>query len=331
MLSPAGRASGGCLQFSYERASAGLATTLDHIVEDLEDNDTAPPEGLARIVGVETSESTAAPRGTSDREMLRMRLGSEPDILFSKPANAEQYEIAARLAKSNAVLVQGPPGTGKTQTIANLLGCLLTQGKTVLGTAHTTKVLRVLRDQLDDALKPLCLSVLDSDPDSHAQLSRAAQEIASRLSTSDAASLRRNAGLLREKRTKFLDAEEALRRQLRDARFSEVEEVVIGGEALSPIEVAKRVKADAQRDGGCPVCSSPALFAPSRTWKCGSFMRLTAHSHPVTRRSSRCRNQRWRNLLGRQIFACSLRRRRVQIRARTRIAQNYGLTALGTI
>jgi benzoylformate decarboxylase len=58
--------------------------------------------------------------------------------------------------------------------------------------------------------------------------------------------------VLREKRGKFLGAEEALRRQLRDARFSEVEEVVIGGEALSPIEVAKRLKADAQRDGWIP-------------------------------------------------------------------------------
>jgi Cdc6-like AAA superfamily ATPase len=232
--------------------SAGLATTLDHIVQDLEDNDTAPPEGLARIVGVDTSETTAAPNGASDREKVRTPLGPEPDILFSKPANAEQHEIAARLAKSKAVLVQGPPGTGKTHTIANLLGCLLAQGKTVLVTAHTTKALRVLRDQVDDALKPLCLSVLESDAESHAQLSRAAQEIATRLSTSDAASLRRDAGLLREKRSKFLGAEEALKRQLRDARFSEVEEVVIGGEALSPIEVAKRVKADAERDGWIP-------------------------------------------------------------------------------
>jgi hypothetical protein len=232
--------------------SAGLATTLDHIVEDLEGNDTAPPEGLARIVGVETSESVTASNVAGDPEKVSTRSGPEPDILFSKPANAEQYEIAARLAKSKAVLVQGPPGTGKTHTIANLLGCLLAQGKTVLVTAHTTKALRVLRDQVDDALKPLCLSVLESDAESHAQLSRAAQEIASRLSTSDPAGLRRDAGLLREKRRKLLGAEGALRRQLRDARFSEVEEVVIGGEALSPIEVAKRVKADAQRDGWIP-------------------------------------------------------------------------------
>ncbi|MFZ0658990.1 MAG: AAA domain-containing protein, partial [Candidatus Binataceae bacterium] len=247
----------------FQRArNAGLATTLDHIVEDLEGKDTAPPEGLARIVGVETREPTIATSNISDAENLQTQRVLEPDILFSKPANAEQYEIAARLANSRAVLVQGPPGTGKTHTIANLLGCLLAQGKTVLVTAHTTKALRVLRDKLDDALKPLCLSVLDSDAESHDQLKLAAQEIATKLSTSDAATLRRDAGLLREKRTRFFGAEEALRRQLRDARFSEIEEVVVGGEALSPIEVAKRVKADAHRDAWIPAPLPSGILCP---------------------------------------------------------------------
>jgi hypothetical protein len=240
--------------------TAGLATTLDHIIQDLEGNDTAPPEGLARIVGVDTGDVESAISNVGDHEHERTPSGPEPDILFSKPANAEQYEIAMRLAQSNAVLVQGPPGTGKTHTIANLLGCLLAQGKTVLVTAHTTKALRVLRDQIDDALKPLCLSVLDSDAESHAQLSHAAQEIAGRLSTSNAANMRRDAGLLREKRTKLLSMEGALRRQLRDARFSEVDEVVIGGEALSPIDVAKRVTADKDRDGWIPGPLEPGVL-----------------------------------------------------------------------
>jgi hypothetical protein len=221
--------------------SAGLNMTLDSIVEDLEDEGTEPPEGLARIVGVETSETMSVSSGSSDSNMLRTLPGPEPDILFSKPANAEQYEIAARLVRSKAVLVQGPPGTGKTHTIANLLGSLLAQGKTVLVTAHTTKALRVLRSQVDEALQPLCLSVLEGDADSQAQLYRAAQEIADRLSRSDAASLRREASLLREKRRNLRGIAEALRRQLRDARFSEVEEVVLRGEAREGRHGTRRV------------------------------------------------------------------------------------------
>ncbi|MBW8879480.1 MAG: AAA family ATPase [Acidobacteria bacterium] len=241
--------------------TAGLSTTLDHILEDLEDKDTQAPEGLSRIVGVETENIPEVLTG-GDSELPRTPAGPEPDILFSKPANAEQYQIAVRLMKAKAVLVQGPPGTGKTHTIANLLGYLLSQGKTVLVTAHTTKALRVLRRQVDQALQPLCLSVLEGDADSRAQLSRAAQDIANRLSGSDAARLRGEAGILRDKRRRLLDVAGALRRQLRDARFSEVEEIVFGGEGLSPIEVAKRVKAGADRDGWIPGPLQPSILCP---------------------------------------------------------------------
>jgi very-short-patch-repair endonuclease len=242
--------------------TAGLSTTLDYIVEDLENPDTRPSEGLSRIVGVEAENATHHLAGNVEGTARPTPGGPEPDILFSKPANAEQYEIASRLTRAKAVLVQGPPGTGKTHTIANLLGHLLSQGKTVLVTAHTTKALRVLRQQVDEALQPLCLSVLEGDADSQAQLRRAAQDIADRLSRSDAAGLRREAGLLREKRRKLLDFAAALRRKLRDARFSEVEEIVVGGEGLSPIEAAKRVKADAERDGWIPGPLQSGVLCP---------------------------------------------------------------------
>lgn len=241
--------------------TAGLSTTLDYILEDLNHEDTRASEGLSRIVGVETEDTPEIPTG-GDREMSRRPIGPEPDLLFSKPANSEQYEIAARLTKAKAVLVQGPPGTGKTHTIANLLGYLLSQGKTVLVTAHTTKALRVLRRQVDEALQPLALSVLESDADSQAQLARAAQDIAARLSRSDAASLRREASLLRDNRRKLLDVADDLRRQIRDARFSEVEEIVLGGEGLNPIEVAKRVKAGAERDGWIPGPLQSGIVCP---------------------------------------------------------------------
>ena len=156
--------------------TAGLTSTLDYIVEDLGKDDVTVPDGLMRIVGVETNDPFPLSPGPGDSAASRTTGGPEPDILFSKPANQEQYEIAARLGMSNAVLVQGPPGTGKSHTIANLLGYLLAQGKTVLVTAHTTKALRVLRGQLDEALQPLCLSVLDSDGGKHID----ARDLASR-------------------------------------------------------------------------------------------------------------------------------------------------------
>src|SRR4029077_13411741 len=93
--------------------TAGLTSTLDYIVQDLEKADATVPDGLVRIVGVETDHAFPLSPGLGDSAASRAVCGPEPDILFSKPANQEQYEIAARLVQSSAVLVQGPPGTGK--------------------------------------------------------------------------------------------------------------------------------------------------------------------------------------------------------------------------
>jgi very-short-patch-repair endonuclease len=231
--------------------TAGLSATLDKIIEDLE-NEAPPPAGLSRIVGIETGMAATATSGESKGEQTQISGKQPADILFSKPANAEQYEIAERLAHSNAVLVQGPPGTGKTHTIANLLGCLLAQGKTVLVTAHTVKALRVLRGQIESSLQPLCLSVLDRDGESQAELARAAQEIAERLSRSNPANLRQQAGMLRANRQKLHEIATLLRRQIRDARFSEIEEIVVSGQGISPIEAAKRVKAGTLTESWIP-------------------------------------------------------------------------------
>src|SRR5205085_12680049 len=103
---------------------------------------------------------------------------------------------------------------------------------------------------------------LGRDSESQTQMKESAQEIANRLSSSNAATLRKQAALLREQRRKLLDAAAALRRQLRDARFSEVEEIVVAGEGLSPIEIAKRVKADAARDGWIPGPLQPGVMGP---------------------------------------------------------------------
>lgn len=86
--------------------------------------------------------------------------GEDEEILMTKPANREQLFIAQEIAHKNAVEVQGPPGTGKTHTIANLLGNLLAQGKTVLVTSEKVKALTVLRDKLDKRLQPLCIPFL---------------------------------------------------------------------------------------------------------------------------------------------------------------------------
>ena len=240
--------------------TAGLSATLDHIIEDLRDEKSDVPEGLGRIVGVEMDASPPDSTVIDVGGNLPPAPSQQADILFSKPANAEQREIAARLETTKSVVVQGPPGTGKTHTIANLVGHLLSEGRTVLVTAHTTKALRVLREKVDEALQPLCLSVLEGDSKSQGQLSHAAQEIAHRLSVSDPRSLRREAAAFRTHRKKLLSRTKNLQRQLRDARFSEIDEIVVSGEGLEPIAAAKRVKAGAQSDAWIPGPLEPGVL-----------------------------------------------------------------------
>ena len=240
--------------------TAGLSTMLDYVIEDLEDEASEVAEGLGRIVGVENCVSGADSTVLDGRKDQSPAPVQETDIFFTKPANAEQFEIATRLEQAKSVVVQGPPGTGKTHTIANLLGHLLSKGKTVLVTAHTTKALRVLRRQLDETLQPLCISVLEGDSKSQGQLSGAAQKIAHRLSGSDPNRLRREATELLSQRKELLNTVEDLRTQLRDAKFSEVDEIAVGGEALRPIDVAKRVKEGSEEDGWIPGLLKPGVL-----------------------------------------------------------------------
>src|SRR5207253_7459008 len=101
----------------------GIGTALESILEILPQIDRLP-YSLISLVGI-TSTSNEREDTLTAQQMLDAPNGEDEHILLSKPANAEQLEIARRLERNNAVLVQGPPGTGKTHTIANLIGHLL--------------------------------------------------------------------------------------------------------------------------------------------------------------------------------------------------------------
>jgi len=158
----------------------GFAAAIEAVLEDLRSREDLP-WSLLNIVGLEPAPSEEQNLdGSCDPNK------ADTDILFSKPANAEQVRIARRTEHAGGVLVQGPPGTGKTYTIGNLIGHLLAEGKSVLVTSHTTKALRMVRSQIVPELRSLSVSLLESDLDSHLQLESAVSSIADHLSTTDA-------------------------------------------------------------------------------------------------------------------------------------------------
>jgi very-short-patch-repair endonuclease/uncharacterized protein YoxC len=206
------------------------------------------PLALLQILGV----AGEAPKPDESTEVITSMLGNEDEeILLSKPANKEQLKIAKQLARGNCVLVQGPPGTGKTHTIANLLGHLLAQGKRVLVTAHTPKALRVLRSKVVQALQPLCISVLQNDKRSQEDLQESVKTIHLKLS-GDVRALEDEANRIRQERTRILKDLRKTREKLVDALQDETRDIVFAGTAIRPMDAARKVKANASRDGWIP-------------------------------------------------------------------------------
>ena len=213
----------------------GYAAAIEGILGDLRTREDLP-WSLLNIIGEESPIIEAAeiesPTDTGD---------TDSDVLLSKPANPEQIRIARQLEEHGGVLVQGPPGTGKTHTIGNLIGHLLARGKSVLVTSHTTKALRMVRDHIVPELRPLCVSVLESDLDSRKQLESAVGSIAERLSRADAGSLDKEAKKLETQRVEILRKSQEARNQLTEARADEYRDIAIGGRAWAPAEAARKV------------------------------------------------------------------------------------------
>lgn len=144
------------------KRTQGFGAAIDGILQDIPTREDFP-SSLLSIAGIDPKPRDHEPDTASP---LAGAGNYDQEILLSKPANTEQLRIAQRLERSNAVLVQGPPGTGKTHMVGNLIGHLLAQGKSVLVTSHTTKALRRVREQVIPELRPLCVSVLESDAQS---------------------------------------------------------------------------------------------------------------------------------------------------------------------
>src|SRR5437879_8355944 len=225
----------------------GFAASIQGILADLRTREDLP-WSLLNIVG-EESPNRAAEEGETPAAGAAE---SPAEVLLSKPANPEQIRIAQQLELHGGVLVQGPPGTGKTHTIGNLIGHLLAQGKSVLVTSHTTKALRMVRHHIVPELRPLCVSVLESDLESRKQLESAVGSIAERLSRADASSLDQEAGKSESQRLDLLKKLDELRNQLSDARADEYRDIVIAGNPWAPADAARKVAQEKESNGWIP-------------------------------------------------------------------------------
>lgn len=257
--------------------SLGFARALEAIIADLPEREEIPP-ALLRLVGIDDSEHEAA---AVEENWVGSPNGEDEEVLLSKPANPEQLQIAKRLERHGAVLVQGPPGTGKTHTIANLLGHLLAQGKSVLVTSHTAKALRVVRDQVVEPLRPLCVSLVD---DSSNQLAAAIDAISDRLATANPDELEKEARRLQEERIRLLQSLRNARTQLRDARMDEYRSIVVAGREFTPVEAARHVAAHREADSWIPRPATPGAALPLSEGELADLYRTNRTVSPTDER-----------------------------------------------
>jgi very-short-patch-repair endonuclease/DNA polymerase III delta prime subunit len=225
----------------------GFAAAIEGILADLRTREDMP-WSLLNIVGEESPIPDAGDAYPSASGSAQ----ADGEVLLSKPANPEQIRIAQQLEENGGVLVQGPPGTGKTHTIGNLVGHLLAQGKSVLVTSHTTKALRMVRHHIVPELRPLCVSVLESDLDSRKQLESAVGSIAERLSRADAGSLEMQAKKLESERLDLLEKRDEIQKQLTEARADEYRDIAIAGKSWAPADAARQVTQEKEVHGWIP-------------------------------------------------------------------------------
>jgi very-short-patch-repair endonuclease/superfamily I DNA/RNA helicase len=249
--------------------TAGIGTAVDKIIDHIERQTAFPPalswitgeevewvaSGLARGKETQPSPTGDIPVGT---------LHAAKDILLVDEANDEQIEIVKRLDRSGSVVVQGPPGTGKTHTISNLIGHLLSQGKSILVTAHTVKALRVLRDKVPDMLKPLCVSVLGSDQLARRQLESAVSSITERLTSETHDSLLRKGERYVQERNDLIRRQLELKHLLREAIESEYKAIEIGGRKYSPADAARFISEKRQGNDWIPSPIDVAVVVEGR-------------------------------------------------------------------
>src|SRR5260370_27980491 len=110
----------------------------------------------------------------------------------------------------------------------------------------------MVRHHIVPELRPLCVSLLESDLDSRKQLESAVGSIAERLSRADAGSLEMQAKKLESERLDLLRKLDEIRNQLTDARADEYRDIALGGKSLAPADVAHQVMQEKEAPGWIP-------------------------------------------------------------------------------
>lgn len=220
------------------KKSYGFSKFINSILEDIDQNPNKTyPEFLIDLIDTSNKDFHTLNNVESSIE-------EDAELLLTLPSNNEQIEITKALKKNGAVLVQGPPGTGKTHTIANLIGHLLSEGKSVLVTAHTDKALSVLKSKVfkDDIvdLQSLCISV-GKDRSQRKEMDHSINALSMYGSTFSEENVKKKIFSLENERKKIYAEIEHLKSEYKRIKRLSYQDFVYDNKTINPIDAAKFV------------------------------------------------------------------------------------------
>lgn len=106
------------------------------------------------FLGKETSGGGYAPLYDIDTHQIAQRIPLVMD------ADSSQHSAIVDVLEGKNLVIEGPPGTGKSQTIANMIAALLSEGKSVLFVSEKLAALEVVHKRLSNVgLEDFCLEL----------------------------------------------------------------------------------------------------------------------------------------------------------------------------
>jgi very-short-patch-repair endonuclease len=128
-------------------------------------------------------------------------------------ADSSQHSALIDALEGKNLIIEGPPGTGKSQTITNLIGLALANGKAVLFVSEKLAALEVVRRRLDQAgLGIFCLELHSHKMEKRRLLDELDERLAARRSFKAPKDLAEKQTLLQKARQQLIDYVELINR-----------------------------------------------------------------------------------------------------------------------
>lgn len=237
--------------FCRKRTNSAWSKYTEAVRRDIDASVEEPTDFIKDLIGEydqspNSSQQTNFDFDTDKAEICEIKDG---ELLFPLPWNDEQKRIAEQAELSYGVVVKGPPGTGKTHTIANLISRFLSQGKSVLVTAQTSKPLNVLRDKLPENIRSLAVSQLQCAVGKDSILQQSISEISSNLGERHTKFSEERVNNIRKELKTVRETKASLANRLRMSILADSTETIsIDGDNYKPIDAAKLISSHSNNE-----------------------------------------------------------------------------------